>query len=79
MLNKAANGLRQTLCPPPAQENYCRLSPIITKLVITQYLRVGIFYSKFYKNRVTSAENRTEFHLRLYVQYVSLRTHSHDS
>ena len=57
------SGLRQTWYRP--QENYCRLSPIITKLVITQYICVGIFYSELYKNRLKSAENREEFRLRL--------------
>ena len=76
-LSKTANGRRQTRHRP--QENSCRLPPLITKLVITLHICVGIFYSEFYKNRVKSAENRKEFHLHLYVQYVFLRTPSHDS
>jgi len=76
-LSMTANGLRRTWYR--LQKNYCRLPPIITKLIITQYICVGIFYSEFYKNRVKSAENRNEFRLRLYAQYVFLRTRSHDS
>jgi hypothetical protein len=59
MLNTTADGLRQTWYRP--KEYYIRLSPIITKLVTTHYICVGIFYSEFYKNWVKSAENRENF------------------